>query len=80
MQVLNTSVEHLGCVGRLVVVGGAVLSLMGVWLAYGHDAGLSIPLQVAAHGLIIIGPAFLKLGYIAILSSQNRVGRDGGAG
>lgn len=75
MSAIQGSNGRLEQAGRCVVVFGIGVTLLGSGLAYWTPWSLSIAQQVGAHALIIIGPAFLKLGYIAMLSARRPQGR-----
>ncbi|MFU6378839.1 transmembrane sensor/regulator PpyR [Metapseudomonas otitidis] len=60
---------------RLLAAGLALL-LVGVVGAYGLDRYLALPAQVLAHGLVILGPTLIKVGYVIHLTALQRLHRD----
>lgn len=57
----------------VLLIGGLLMLLIGVVLAYVLDAGLSIPLLLVAHLMSILGPTLIKLGYVLRLHALNRL-------
>jgi len=55
---------------NLVIISGCLLLLSGLLGAYGLDSQLSIPCQVLAHSLVILGPSLIKIGYVMRLLAQ----------
>ncbi|MEN0108830.1 MAG: transmembrane sensor/regulator PpyR [Pseudomonas sp.] len=51
-------------VSNQLLIGGLVLLLVGVFVAYGYEGSLSLPTLVAAHAGVILGPTALKIGYV----------------
>jgi hypothetical protein len=47
-----------------LLIGGLVLLVVGVFVAYGYEGSLSLPTLVAAHAGVILGPTALKIGYV----------------
>ncbi|MBO2929710.1 hypothetical protein FBY21_2052 [Pseudomonas sp. SLBN-26] len=60
---------------RLLAAGLALL-LVGVVGAYGLDRYLALPAQVLAHGLVILGPTLIKVGYVIRLTALQRLHRE----
>lgn len=55
------SVLHIS---NQLLIGGLVLLVVGVFVAYGYEGSLSLPTLVAAHAGVILGPTALKIGYV----------------
>lgn len=60
----------------MLLLGGLVMLLVGIILAYGCDAYLSLPQLVGAHAMTILGPTAIKLGYVMRLLAFNRLRLD----
>ncbi|WP_417663316.1 transmembrane sensor/regulator PpyR [Pseudomonas sp.] len=52
---------------------GMTMLVVGVLLAYGLSAYLSITILVVAHLMTILGPTLLKLGYVLRLQTHYRL-------
>lgn len=52
-----------------------LLSVAIIYIAYGAELSLSIPVQVALHIFLIILPAFFKIGYVVRLNALKQLGR-----
>lgn len=52
-----------------------MLSVAIIYIAYGAELSLSIPVQVALHIFLIILPAFFKIGYVVRLNALKQLGR-----
>ncbi|VVN32821.1 hypothetical protein PS662_04976 [Pseudomonas fluorescens] len=61
---------------HVLLLGGLVMLLVGIILAYGCDAYLSLPQLVGAHAMTILGPTAIKLGYVMRLLAFNRLRLD----
>jgi hypothetical protein len=65
-----------GCPQRLLQLShlflwtGLVQLLLGIAGAYYLDAQLGLPMLVGAHGLVILGPTLIKLGYVMRLTAN----------
>ena len=64
---------HCFC-ANLLLVGGLAVLLTGVLLAYVVDAALCLPALLVAHLLTLLGPTFIKLGYVLRLHELHRLG------
>lgn len=58
---------------HVLLIGGLVMLVVGVILAYGYDARLKLHELVAAHTLTVLGPTAIKLGYVMRLVGFNRL-------
>ncbi|WP_085649145.1 MULTISPECIES: transmembrane sensor/regulator PpyR [unclassified Pseudomonas] len=58
---------------HLLLIGGLVMLIVGIFLAYVFDAHLNLPTLVGAHGMTILGPTAIKLGYVMRLIAYNRI-------
>lgn len=52
---------------------GVAMLLSGIFGAYFIDQYLALPALVAAHGLTILGPTSIKLGYVLRLIAQRQM-------
>lgn len=52
---------------------GLVLLGIGVTGAYGYEGQLGIVTLVSMHGMVILGPTLLKIGYVMRLLAQRRL-------
>ncbi len=65
-----------GCPQRLLQLShlflwaGLFQLLLGLVGAYYLDARLGLPVLIGAHGMVILGPTLLKLGYVMRLTAQ----------
>lgn len=64
--------RNLAHSSALLGAGAALLST-GIVGAYVIDQYLALPLVVAAHGLTILGPTSIKLGYVLRLVAQRQM-------
>lgn len=69
--------QHVLKLSHLLLVGGLLMLIAGIILAYGLDAYLNLPQLVCAHALTILGPTAIKLGYVMRLLSFNRLRLQG---
>ncbi|MGL6244463.1 transmembrane sensor/regulator PpyR [Pseudomonas sp.] len=58
---------------HVLLIGGLIMLLVGIILAYGCDAYLTLPALVGAHAMTILGPTAIKLGYVMRLLAHNRL-------
>lgn len=58
---------------NVLLIGGLVMLIVGIILAYWLDAYLRLPQLVGAHALTILGPTAIKFGYVMRLLSCNRL-------
>ena len=65
--------HHLLHLANALMFGGVLLLLLGVSGAYLFDQWLSLPLVVACHALVILGPTALKIGYVIRLLAQRQL-------
>lgn len=65
--------QHLLHLASALMLGGVLLLLLGVSGAYLFDQWLSLPLVVACHALVILGPTALKIGYVMRLLAQRQL-------
>lgn len=61
---------------HVLLIGGLVMLVVGIILAYGCDAYLKLPELVGAHAMTILGPTAIKLGYVMRLLAFNRLRLD----
>ncbi|MDR9750224.1 transmembrane sensor/regulator PpyR [Pseudomonas sp. SZMC_28357] len=61
---------------HVLLVGGLVMLLAGIVLAYGLDQYLSLPALVGSHAMTILGPTAIKIGYVMRLLAFNRLRVD----
>ncbi|WP_044874163.1 hypothetical protein [Pseudomonas sp. LFM046] len=65
-----------GCPRRLLQLShlflwaGLILLLLGIAGAYYLDAHLGLLLLVVSHGMVILGPTLIKLGYVMRLTAN----------
>lgn len=69
----NWDPQHLLHLASALMLGGVLLLLLGVSGAYLFDQWLSLPLVVACHALVILGPTALKIGYVIRLLAQRQL-------
>lgn len=69
--------QRLMALSGLLLIGGLAMLLVGVVLAYGLEARLSIPALLLAHLMTILGPTLIKLGYVLRLHVLHRLARQG---
>lgn len=62
---------------HLLLIGGLMMLLVGIILAYGCEAYLKLPELIGAHAMTILGPTAIKLGYVMRLLAFNRLRLDG---
>ena len=67
------SAQRVLKLSNVLLLGGLIMLVAGIVLAYWLDAYLRLPQLVAAHALTILGPTAIKLGYVMRLSSRNRL-------
>lgn len=60
-----------------LMLAGAGMLLTGIAGAYVVDGLLVLPLVVVAHGLTILGPTSIKLGYVLRLVAQRQMRQPG---
>ncbi|TRX74987.1 transmembrane sensor/regulator PpyR [Pseudomonas mangiferae] len=77
LDLLECPQRALHLANRLLL-SGAALGTGGLVAAYGLDTWLPIPALVLAHGLTVVGPGLLKIGYVMRLLSQARLRRFDG--
>jgi len=58
---------------HILLISGLGMLMVGVFLAYVFDAHLTLPTLVGAHGMTILGPTAIKLGYVMRLIAHNRI-------
>lgn len=58
---------------HVLLIGGLIMLVVGIILAYGCDAYLTLPALVGAHAMTILGPTAIKLGYVMRLLAYNRL-------
>jgi hypothetical protein len=58
---------------HVLLIGGLIILVVGIILAYGCDAWLTLPALVGAHAMTILGPTAIKLGYVMRLLAHNRL-------
>lgn len=58
---------------HVLLIGGLFMLVVGIILAYGCDAYLTLPALVGAHAMTILGPTAIKLGYVMRLLAHNRL-------
>lgn len=58
---------------HVMLIGGLVMLVIGIILAYFCDAYLTLPELVGSHAMTILGPTAIKLGYVMRLLSFNRL-------
>jgi hypothetical protein len=58
---------------HVLLIGGLGMLMAGILLAYVFDARLTLPALVGAHGMTILGPTAIKLGYVMRLIAHNRI-------
>ena len=73
MYVFFESPHRVLKLSHLLLIGGLVMLITGIFLAYGFDAYLSLPQLIGAHALTILGPTAIKLGYVMRLLAFNRL-------
>jgi hypothetical protein len=61
---------------HVLLIGGLVMLVAGIILAYFCDAYLTLPALVGAHAMTILGPTAIKLGYVMRLLAFNRLRLD----
>ncbi|MCU0069997.1 transmembrane sensor/regulator PpyR [Pseudomonas koreensis] len=61
---------------HVLLTGGLAMLIAGIFLAYFFDAFLTLPALVCAHGMTILGPTAIKLGYVMRLLAHNRMRHD----
>lgn len=69
----NWDPQHLLHLANALMFGGVLLLLLGVSGAYLFDQWLGLPLVVACHALVILGPTALKIGYVMRLLAQRQL-------
>lgn len=52
-----------------------LLSVVIIYIVYGIELNLSIPMQIGLHIFLIILPAFFKIGYVVRLNALKQLGR-----
>lgn len=57
-------------VSNQLLWAGAAMLLAGIAIAYGLERQLGIGALVLAHSAVIIGPSFLKIGYVMRLAGH----------
>lgn len=57
-------------VSNQLLWAGAAMLLAGIGIAYGLERQLEIGPLVVAHSAVIIGPSFLKIGYVMRLAGH----------
>ncbi|MFC5698445.1 transmembrane sensor/regulator PpyR [Pseudomonas sp. GCM10022186] len=68
-----------GCPQRLLQLSylflwiGLFQLLLGIAGAYYLDAQLGLSMLIGAHGMVILGPTLLKLGYVMRLTAQYQI-------
>jgi hypothetical protein len=67
------SAQRVLKLSHVLLIGGLVMLVVGIILAYWLDAYLRLPQLVGAHALTILGPTAIKLGYVMRLLSCNRL-------
>jgi len=58
---------------HVLLIGGLLMLLVGIILAYFCDAYLTLPALVGSHAMTILGPTAIKLGYVMRLLAFNRL-------
>ncbi|MEX3773092.1 transmembrane sensor/regulator PpyR [Pseudomonas sp. MYb118] len=76
MYVFFESPHRVLKLSHLLLIGGLVMLITGIFLAYGFDAYLNLPQLIGAHALTILGPTAIKLGYVMRLLAFNRLRLD----
>ncbi len=62
-------------ISNQLLVGGLVLLIVGLFIAYGYEGRLSLPTLVGAHAGVILGPTAIKIGYVMRLIAQYTVSK-----
>lgn len=70
---LFSDASHTHQFGNVTMVMGLVLLIAGVLGGYVWDSYLSLPLQVSAHVLVILGPTLIKIGYVLHINARHRL-------
>ncbi|MET0777199.1 MAG: transmembrane sensor/regulator PpyR [Pseudomonas mandelii] len=58
---------------HVLLIGGLIMLVAGIILAYGCDVYLTLPALVGAHAMTILGPTAIKLGYVMRLLAHHRM-------
>lgn len=67
--------ENMLFYAHAAMVACFVCSISIIYIAYGSDINLSIPTQVMLHIMLIIFPAFFKIGYVIRLNALKLLNR-----
>ncbi|NBB61988.1 transmembrane sensor/regulator PpyR [Pseudomonas sp. ODNR1LW] len=67
------SAQRVLKLSHVLLIGGLVMLVVGIILAYWLDTYLCLAQLVGAHALTILGPTAIKLGYVMRLLSCNRL-------
>ncbi|MCO6060359.1 transmembrane sensor/regulator PpyR [Pseudomonas sp. MOB-449] len=71
--------QRLMQLSQLFLCAGLFQLLLGIAGAYYLDARLGLLMLVGAHGMVILGPTLIKLGYVMRLTAQYQL-RNGARG
>ncbi|KGE67618.1 MULTISPECIES: hypothetical protein [Pseudomonas] len=77
LRYFDSPLRVLSLGNSLLLLGLGVL-LLGILLAYWLDQRLPLLVLVLAHGMTILGPTLIKIGYVMRLLSQYKLGNDRG--
>ncbi|NWL77785.1 transmembrane sensor/regulator PpyR [Pseudomonas taiwanensis] len=75
-------ISLFGCPQRLLQLShlflwaGLLQLVLGIAGAYYLDAHLGLLLLVGAHGMVILGPTLIKLGYVMRLTAQYQMRKE----
>ncbi|OWJ97496.1 transmembrane sensor/regulator PpyR [Pseudomonas sp. A46] len=76
MTSLFGSPQRLLQLSHLFLWTGLGQLLLGIAGAYCLDAQLGLLAQVSAHGLVILGPTLIKLGYVMRLTAHYQMRQE----
>ena len=76
MATLFSHPRHLLLLSSYLLFGGLALLTVGLLLAYGLQARLTIATQVLGHSLVILGPTLLKVGYVLRLVAHHQLHKE----
>lgn len=68
---------HSLAVGTSLLLGGLLMTLVGVACAYPLSDAMSLGHQVLAHFLVMFGPGLIKAGYLFRVSAHHRLEAQG---
>ncbi len=70
-----SSSDNVQRISNQLLIGGLVLLVVGVFVAYGYEGSLNLPTLVVAHAGVILGPTAIKIGYVMRLIVQYNVNK-----